>query len=169
MRGRGDRLVQGQGQNKPRQTAHTLAAHGIALVSHCGAAYLIFFKRLLHFLAALQNAHIVAELVSALSDCGQCGQNRVVELARVSLSRHVENLVKAHFLSHEFFQPVNLVAVAVKQREETRLRSRRALDASELQLRQGKIQRFQIHKQILNIERESLAYGCQLSRLQMSV
>ena len=46
--------------------ADAFAAHGIALIRHCGRAYLIFSERLLHLLKRLKNTQVVCKFICAL-------------------------------------------------------------------------------------------------------
>ena len=159
--------VEAVGNHIASQGRHALGAHGIALISHRRGTDLVLLKRLLHLLEMLKQADIVGEFRGALGDPTQNGQDLAVQLTGIRLTGNGKAGRIAHLLCNLPIQLTHLFIITIKQLQEACLRSRRSLGAKQLGLGKLIFHVFQVHQQILNPERCTLADRRGLRGLKM--
>ena len=137
LRRRVERTVERIGHEPPRQAAHPLGAHRVALVGHRRRADLVLVERLGELAHALQQAQVGAHLVAALGDAGEQREELAVQLAGVGLAGDRDAAGEAEARGDAAVELAHLGVVAVEQREEARLRAGRALDAAAAQRREA--------------------------------
>ena len=107
--------VQGVSNDIPGQRGNALAAHGVALIGHGGRADLVLLKGFLHLFQVLQQADIVGELGSALSNAGEDVQHLAVQLPGIGLAGNGKASLVPHLLGDLPVQFPALFVVALKQ------------------------------------------------------
>ena len=115
----------------PRQRADSLGTHGVALVRHRRRADLRALERLLDLLQVRHQAQVRRDLVRGGAKAREGCERVDVDLARVCLRRDGVRILEAGELRDKLVELLDLVVVAVKEREEARLRTSGALDAAE--------------------------------------
>ena len=165
LRARGESGIQRIGDDVTRQRAHPFAAHGVALIRHCGRADLILFKGFFHFLEGLQNPQIVCEFIRALRDTAEHGKEISVHFAGIRLSRNGNAAGKSHIFGDQAFQLFDLFFVAVEKFHKARLRARRPLAAEEQKFVKTVFEFLDVHGKFVRPQRGALSHRGELRGL----
>ena len=131
---RRDRGVREIAHHIARKGGDALRAHGVTLVCHGGGADLTALKGLVHDFQVTQKADVIGKLCRALRHTAEDLQHLIIHLAGIGLTAHRVGGVKAHFFTDLLFERHDLRGVSVKERQEARARSGRALAAEELEV-----------------------------------
>jgi len=150
------------------QGASTLAAHGVTLVSHCGASDLILLERLLDLLQVGQETDIGGNLVDGGTERGHGHQDIDINLARVGLASDGVVLLESGKLGNALIQILNLLVIALKESQEGTLGTGGAFDTAETEVFASAGQVAQVPEKLLNPEGGALADSGELSGLEVS-
>ena len=151
----------------PRQTAHPLTPHRVALVSHGRAPDLALFKRLLDFFQVCEQADVRGHLVCARAEAAQRVQDVDVDLSAVGLGGDGVGVREAGELGHALVQGDDLGVLAVEEGEEGGLGAGGALHAPEAEIVPGTGKVPEVPKELLDPERRPLPHRRQLRRLEV--